>query len=117
MRQLCPYWSGGFDWRRKEAVINRFAHFRATIDRFGLHFIHERSQGPDLLPLLILHGWPSSFRQMLKLIPLLLSEAERAFVADAQRWQTTEMAYAMEQSTKPQTLAYGLNNSPAGLAA
>jgi microsomal epoxide hydrolase len=28
-----------------------------------------------------------------------------------------ESAYAMLQSTKPQTLAYGLNDSPAGLAA
>jgi pimeloyl-ACP methyl ester carboxylesterase len=28
-----------------------------------------------------------------------------------------EMAYAMEQSSKPQTLAFGLNDSPAGLAA
>lgn len=28
-----------------------------------------------------------------------------------------EGAYALEQSTKPQTLAYGLNDSPVGLAA
>jgi pimeloyl-ACP methyl ester carboxylesterase len=32
-------------------------------------------------------------------------------------WQLREGAYAMIQSTKPQTLAYALNDSPAGLAA
>ncbi len=46
-----------------------------------------------------------------------LTEAEKKFVANVQRWRTQEMGYAMVQSTKPQTLAYGLNDSPAGLAA
>jgi pimeloyl-ACP methyl ester carboxylesterase len=32
-------------------------------------------------------------------------------------WRADEIAYQAEQSTKPQTLAYGLNDSPAGLAA
>jgi len=50
-------------------------------------------------------------------VPDDLSEAEREFVANAQRWARDEMAYAMEQTTKPQTLAYGLNDSPVGLAA
>jgi hypothetical protein len=31
--------------------------------------------------------------------------------------QLCSLAYAMEHSSKPQTLAYGLNDSPAGLAA
>lgn len=46
-----------------------------------------------------------------------LSEVEQKFFADAQKWMMEEGAYAMMQSTKPQTLAYGLNDSPAGLAA
>jgi microsomal epoxide hydrolase len=46
-----------------------------------------------------------------------MSEAERNFVAACQQWLYTEGAYAMIQSTKPQTLAYGLNDSPVGLAA
>ena len=50
-------------------------------------------------------------------VPDDLSEAERQFVADARRWSQQEMAYAMEHASKPQTLAYGLNDSPAGLAA
>src|SRR5262249_25125413 len=46
-----------------------------------------------------------------------LSEVERAFVAERDHWRDTEGAYGHIQGTKPQTLATGLNDSPAGLAA
>ena len=32
-------------------------------------------------------------------------------------WDAVERGYSSIQSTKPQTVAYGLNDSPAGLAA
>lgn len=44
------------------------------------------------------------------------SENEKKFVESAQNWYMHEGAYAMLQSTKPQTLSYGLNESPIGLA-
>jgi pimeloyl-ACP methyl ester carboxylesterase len=46
----------------------------------------------------------------------VLTEAEKSFVAEAQRWRDTEAGYQGIQGTKPQTLAYGLTDSPAGLA-
>lgn len=46
-----------------------------------------------------------------------LDEAEIAAVMEGQRWYNEENAYMRQQSTKPQTLGYGLNDSPAGLAA
>jgi microsomal epoxide hydrolase len=46
-----------------------------------------------------------------------LSETEQTYFRAAQDWMMREGAYAMIQSTKPQTLAYGLNDSPAALAA
>ncbi|WP_416974033.1 epoxide hydrolase family protein [Streptomyces sp. 4F14] len=49
--------------------------------------------------------------------PSTLDDAERQFLQDAQEWARQEGAYQMVQSSKPQTLAYGLNDSPAGLAA
>ena len=45
-----------------------------------------------------------------------LSEAERAYVKSVQTWREDEGAYMHMQSTRPQTLAYGLNDSPSGLA-
>jgi microsomal epoxide hydrolase len=46
-----------------------------------------------------------------------LSEAEQKYLAAGQKWQMEEGAYGLIQSTKPQTAAYGLNDSPVGLAA
>ena len=46
-----------------------------------------------------------------------LSAAEKAYLEKGKEWQMTEGGYAMIQGTKPQTLGYALNDSPAGLAA
>ncbi len=46
-----------------------------------------------------------------------MSAPEQEFGKFIQQWWYTEGAYNMIQSTKPQTLGYGLNDSPVGLAA
>ena len=46
-----------------------------------------------------------------------LSAAEVAFLSEAEAFRTEETGYQWIQGTKPQTLAYGLNDSPVGLAA
>jgi pimeloyl-ACP methyl ester carboxylesterase len=46
-----------------------------------------------------------------------LSAAEQAYLAQYQRWRGDDRGYGAIQSTRPQTLSYGLNDSPAGLAA
>jgi pimeloyl-ACP methyl ester carboxylesterase len=45
------------------------------------------------------------------------SEEERQYLADLGRWLRDETGYQWIQGTKPQTLAYGLTDSPVGLAA
>lgn len=49
--------------------------------------------------------------------PSTMTEAEKQFAQFVQQWWYSEGAYAMVQATKPQSLAYGLNDSPTGLAA
>jgi pimeloyl-ACP methyl ester carboxylesterase len=46
-----------------------------------------------------------------------LSDSERSYLAVTRRWDATERGYSAIQSTKPQTVGYGLNDSPVGLAA
>ena len=217
MQELISYWQSNFNWRAQEEAINELAHFRADVNGVGIHFIHERGKGPNPFPLIITHGWPGSFLEMRKVIPLLtdpagnggeaedsfdvivpslpgygfsdratqqgmnafaiadlwaqlmnglgyqrfgaqggdwgasvasclghayssnvvgihlnyipgsfqpftgagtheLSQAERAFLADSEEWWQAEGGYAHVQKTKPHTLAYGLNDSPVGLA-
>ncbi len=49
--------------------------------------------------------------------PQDMDDAEREYLQRARRWQGAEGGYAHEQSTRPDTLAAGLGDSPAGLAA
>jgi microsomal epoxide hydrolase len=45
------------------------------------------------------------------------NEEERAYLAELKRWLHEETGYQRIQGTKPQTLAFALTDSPAGLAA
>ncbi len=74
-KSLVGYWQSEFDWRAQEARLNQLAQFRAEIDGQGVHFIHERGKGPNPLPIVLTHGWPGSFVEMAKLIPLLTDPA------------------------------------------
>ena len=71
LRSLSEYWADEFDWRAQEADLNRFAHFRAEVDGVHIHFVHEKARGGDAIPLVLTHGWPSSFVELLPLVPLL----------------------------------------------
>ena len=75
LRQLADYWQREFDWREQEKRLNRFDHYRATIDGTRIHFVHAKSRDPNAIPVLLLHGWPSSFVQMLDIIPYLTDPA------------------------------------------
>lgn len=218
IRRLVDHWLNHFDWRAREARLNRLPQFMATIDGLDIHFIHQQGIGPAPMPLVVTHGWPGSFVEMERIIPLLANPAahggdpadafhvvvpslpgfgfsapptvpgfsarrvarlwselmsglgyerfaaqggdigagvsmwlarcfpeqtigahinyipgsfrpplgtgfppvsaeERAFLDTVASWAVEEGAYAAEQGTKPQTLAYAMTDSPVGLAA
>jgi pimeloyl-ACP methyl ester carboxylesterase len=71
LRSLVEYWGSTYDWRLHEQHLNTLPHFQTTIDGQSLHFIHSQSDSEKALPLLLLHGWPSSFVQMTEIIPML----------------------------------------------
>ena len=217
IKELVEYWRTEFDWRAQEAKLNEFNHYKSEVDGLDIHFIHEKGKGPNPIPLIITHGWPSCFFEMTKIIPLLtdpssyggdpldsfdvvapslpgfgfsdhakergmevqrvagiwnklmthnlgyskfaaqggdigsgvtaclgfshsdslhgihltsitrptpylgpgsrpVTEAEQALMTQRDKWFDDEGGYNHIQGTKPQTLAYGLNDSPAGLA-
>lgn len=215
LQDLVTYWQTRFDWYTAQRTLNTFSHFRATVKGQGIHFLHERGKGSNPLPLILTHGWPGTFVEMLKIIPLLtdparhgadpadsfdvvvpslpgygfsdrphlpgpwnvhdlwmelmiglgyehfgaygsdfgasvttdlgwrypehvlgihlttasdiawpyplpdpsdLSLAEKAFLARMEQWDQEEGGYRHLHRTRPQTLAYGLTDSPAGLA-
>lgn len=67
-RELADYWAHEYDWRAREAALNRFDQFTTEIDGLDIHFIHQRSPHPDAFPLLITHGWPGSVVEFHKVI-------------------------------------------------
>jgi pimeloyl-ACP methyl ester carboxylesterase len=213
---LLEYWAEGLDWPAAERELNRFAHYQAPIAGTMVHFVHEKARPGNGIPLILGHGWPSCFAELLPLVPLLtdpaahgidgpafdvvipslpgygfsqrpevaggvtyryvarlwqnlmrglgyeryavgggdfgagiatfmaiddpepllglhltnlelapytgpgsrpLNAAEQQFLEQSRRWDQAERGYTAIQSTKPQTLGYALNDSPAGLAA
>jgi len=216
MQALVGYWRERYDWRAREAELNRFRQFTVELGGIPLHFIHEAGVGPNPTPLLLSHGWPGSIVEFQRIIPMLTDPArfggdpadaftvvapslpgytfsfrpnqrrlgvpemadvfvtlmsdvlgyrrfaaqggdwgafiasylgaahaervlgvhvnllavprdptapatptpeERAYLEELDRWTREETGYQGIQGTKPQTLAYGLTDSPAGLAA
>ena len=83
-QEVAAYWLDKYDWRAREARLNRFAQFKTTIDGIGIHFIHVRSPHADALPLVMTHGWPGSIVEFQKVIePLTNPTAHGGDAADA----------------------------------
>ena len=204
LKQLLAYWADGFDWHAQQLRLNSYEQFIADIDGTRIHFVHRRCS-PGGIPIVLTHGWPSTFAEMLPVadrltgfdvvVPSLpgyvfssrpprvgvsyrcvaemwhrlmqglgydryiahggdfgagiasymaitqpdrligihlstaelapytgpgappLTAAEREYLEHLNRWSEHERGYSAIQSTKPQTVGYGLNDSPVGLAA
>ena len=84
VQEMCGYWAEGYDWRAREARINRLPQFRTAIDGLGIHFLHLRSPEPGALPLILTHGWPGSIVEFLEVVgPLADPAAHGGTAADA----------------------------------
>ena len=84
LRELVDHWRDGYDWRVAEARLNELEHFRTSIDRQSIHFVHARSAHDGAQPLLLTHGWPGSIVEFLDVIPQLTTpEAYGGEAADA----------------------------------
>ena len=79
MKELAEYWVNEFDWRKTENEINGYPNYIAEIDGINVHFLHIKGKGKTSVPMIITHGWPGSFLEMTKLIPLLTTDPEFSF--------------------------------------
>ena len=68
IRELVAQWRDSFDWRAWEQRLNAYPQFLTEIDGQTIHFLHIRSPEPNAIPLVLTHGWPSSFVEYLKVI-------------------------------------------------
>jgi epoxide hydrolase len=75
LQELAGHWARGFDWRAQEARLNAFPQFTTTIDGQTIHFLHVRSPVASATPLILTHGWPSSFVEFAEVIGPLTDPA------------------------------------------
>jgi Epoxide hydrolase N terminus len=55
----------------RDHALNAVNQFRAALDGAHIHFVHERARHGHGIPLILTHGWPSTFAELLALVPLL----------------------------------------------
>ena len=79
IKTLADYWLNGFDWKKTEEEINQYPNYIAEIDGIKIHFLHIKGKGKTSVPLIITHGWPGSFLEMMKLIVPLTADPECSF--------------------------------------
>ncbi|PRP87476.1 hypothetical protein PROFUN_00687 [Planoprotostelium fungivorum] len=82
VKRIAEYWADGYDWRARESTINQLPMFTTKLwagvegpepEALNIHFVHSRSEDEDAVPLLFIHGWPGSFLEVQKILPLLQS--------------------------------------------
>lgn len=82
VRDLTERWRRGFDWRAREAALNRFRHAWIDVDGLTVHTMIAAPAGEEKhLPVLALHGWPSTFETMTRLADTLSTVHATAVIA------------------------------------
>ena len=61
VKRLTSYWNSKFNWRKQEQEINKLPNFQTSVkvdgfDTLKIHFIHQKSEVPNAIPLLFVHG-------------------------------------------------------------
>ncbi|KAM0205519.1 hypothetical protein ACHAQI_009079 [Fusarium lateritium] len=87
LQDVAQYWDNKYDWSSIEDRLNRQNNHYATSitingsyeDPVPLHFVHEQSSDPDAIPLILLHGWPSTHLEWSKVIEPLVNHADTPF--------------------------------------
>lgn len=80
LRELLDHWRDRFDWRTQERRLNERPQFRAEVEGAPIHFVHlgagRGSPDAGRTPVVLLHGWPNTFADLLELGERLAAPAE-----------------------------------------
>ena len=74
LKSIATYWANDFDWNSQEFYLNSFEQFKSKVNDIDIHFVYEKSEQSDKIPLLLLHGWASNFTEFLNTIRLIKKE-------------------------------------------
>lgn len=71
VQEYVDYLFHNYSWKLQVKKLNEMSQYQTTIDDYNIHFIHQKSSYPNAVPLLFLHGWPGSFWECSKILPML----------------------------------------------
>jgi len=79
--RLAHFWQQDFNWLAVEVQLNELPKYTVPIDvdSHGIkkvHLVHQPSPAQNAIPLLFVHGWPGSFLEVTKILPLLVEGGE-----------------------------------------
>jgi pimeloyl-ACP methyl ester carboxylesterase len=77
-KRIVTHWLDAFDWRRAERELNRLPQYQLEVEGQRIHYVHVKGASGSK-PLILTHGWPGSFMEMYKIIPLLTDPANNGF--------------------------------------
>ena len=81
LRALVDHWVNGFDVAAQLERLNSQPQYRAQAGGIGLHYVHHRQAGAQGLPLVLMHGWPSSYLEYLDVAKALAGEHDVVVVS------------------------------------
>jgi pimeloyl-ACP methyl ester carboxylesterase len=76
LRRLVDYWATEYDWRVHEATINALPSHVADIDGTPVHYLRFDGEHGNSLPIVLTHGWPSSFMELTELARRLATPSQ-----------------------------------------
>lgn len=76
LRRFCDYWAEDYDWDAEVDRLNRSGQHLIRVEGSDVHVQIVRSDRADAVPLLLTHGWPSTFDEMRVIAPLLARPAD-----------------------------------------
>src|SRR5580698_9462668 len=53
LKELCAYWTDGYDWRAAVAELNKFPQFTAQVEDYTLHFVHVVGEAEDAFDVIV----------------------------------------------------------------
>ena len=74
LKSLASHWLNTYDWRAEETRINTHDQLMVEHDGQLMHAFHIRSANPAATPLVLIHGWPSSGVEYLKIVEHLTAD-------------------------------------------
>ncbi|KAI8423656.1 hypothetical protein MSG28_012709 [Choristoneura fumiferana] len=74
LTRVLDYWQNKYNFKDREQFLNQYNHFKTNIQGLDIHYIHVKPKVVDdveVVPLLLLHGWPGSVREFYEMVPKL----------------------------------------------